>query len=243
MLNVLGFESVQDSSSISEFAGSQKMIFRGVPDRLVYQYALKSLDKTLEPHFLFLVTAQSHPPYRDEDGNQTSRARVWSKVDEALAWFYEELDRRNFFHNGILLITGDHRELGPVTSESAARDPVAHLARVPLFAFGRGIPAGNRDDRLLDQASVFRFLDKLGEPAEPFIPASVFIPLHSPRWNAPLLFFSSPSGSFEVDRSALEVEDGALKMSERRLSKLPDLLGQARFVWEHSENRQINHIE
>lgn len=228
-LRALGFDEVLHSGLISEFDGHRHLIFDGVVDKRLYARALEMLRSQKPPLFLMLITVQSHAPYKRDDGSTTSYLQAWQEVDESLAEFYAALDRADFFKNGLLLVTGDHRELGPVLPDEAARDSVARGARVPLFAFGQGVTAGRVDDRLLDQASVFRFLSELRSPGPPLIPASIFVPLHSGGWNDPVVFSLEQDKFYRVP-GVFETYPEKLLISNSLQPFVGNIIGQACFI-------------
>ena len=54
----------------------------------------------------------------------------------ALADFYDALNKRGFFDNGILLITGDHHAMTPIDPREYAKFGERSFARIPLIVAG-----------------------------------------------------------------------------------------------------------
>jgi hypothetical protein len=85
------------------------------------------------------------------------------------------LKRRGFFDNGLLIITGDHRKMLPVSAPERERYGESAKARVPLLIIGAGARKGEVDDRLFQQADLLRMLDKALQPGVPLSPFALWV--------------------------------------------------------------------
>jgi hypothetical protein len=96
-------------------------------------------------------------------------------VQDELWWLHDELLRRHFFDNGVLIVTGDHRKMRPVREEEQDKYGESAKARVPLVVIGSGVPTGAVDDRLCQQADLLRLLDRVAHPDQPLSPFAVWV--------------------------------------------------------------------
>jgi len=172
---LLGFDFAGGQREIDRFENSPRFAFQSPSDHVLYEELLAHLDSRRAgdaPVFIAAVTASSHPPYVDPAGQANTEERVWAFVQDELWWFYEELERRGFFDNGLLIITGDHRKMFPVQEPERERYGDSAKARIPLAIIGTGVPKDVVDDRFFQQADLLRMLDRAihpGTPLSPFI--------------------------------------------------------------------------
>jgi hypothetical protein len=128
---------------------------------------LARIDRGPSPAFISAITSSSHTPYVDPRGRAPKEEHVWEYVQEELWWLYGELQRRRFFENGVLIITGDHRKMQPVSQAERDRYGDGAKARIPLLVMGAGVPRGMVDDRLFQQSDLLRMFDRALIPGEP----------------------------------------------------------------------------
>jgi len=163
-----GFQSVAGQQEIARFKDAPRFAFESPSDRLLFEELLARLDaRPPGPVFLTAATASSHPPFVDPRGGQNSEANVWSYVQDELWWLYDELSRRDFFRNGVLVVVGDHRKMLPVRRNETERYGDSAKARVPLLLIGAGVPSDTVDDRLFQQSDLLRMLDRALIPDRP----------------------------------------------------------------------------
>ena len=176
---IVGFRYAGGQNEIARYQGAPRYAFESPADHLLYEELLEHLgtaeQRRQEPVFLAVVTASSHAPYIDPLGRENSAAQVWAYVQEELWWLYGELLERGFFDDGLLLITGDHRKMFPVTARERERYGDGAKARVPLVVIGKGIPENVVDDRLFQQADLLRLLDRLPDPSADLSPFAVWV--------------------------------------------------------------------
>jgi lipoteichoic acid synthase len=111
------------------------------------------------PFFASLLTVSSHPPFIDPERHQRGEENVIRYVDRELGRFHRQLEAAGFFANGLLLITGDHRAMTPVSAAEARDHGERALSRVPLIVAGRSALAPGRHDVMAQQADL---VDSLG---------------------------------------------------------------------------------
>lgn len=167
---IVGFSHAAGQKEIARYEGAPKYGFESPADHLLFEEVLARVDaarRARQPALVAAVTASSHPPFLDPAGKSNTEEGVWGYVQEELWWLYEELARRNFFDNGLLIITGDHRKMAPISEAERRRYGEGAKARIPLVIIGAGAPAGVVDDRLFQQADLLRMLDRGLRPGEP----------------------------------------------------------------------------
>lgn len=64
--------------------------------------------KLQEPYFITLETISTHTPYVHPLTGKKSESGVFQYADTAIDLFVKELEKNNFFENGVLFITADH---------------------------------------------------------------------------------------------------------------------------------------
>ena len=175
----VGFRYAGGQNEIARYQGAPRYAFKSPADHLLYEELLDHLgtaeERRQEPVFLAAVTASSHPPYVDPLGYDNSAASVWSYVQEELWWLYGELSKRGFFDNGLLVITGDHRKMFPISGSERERYGDSAKARVPLVVIGKDIPEDVVDDRWFQQADLLRMLDRLPDRSADLSPYAVWV--------------------------------------------------------------------
>ena len=173
---LVGFGFAGGQREIARYNGAPRFAFESPSDHVLYEELLARMDtwqrSSREPLFMAVATASSHWPYVDPLGRANTEQNVWAYVQEELWWLYEELTKRRFFDNGVLIITGDHRKMLPVRQAERAKFGESAKARIPLVIIGTGVPKDVLDDRLFQQADLLRMLDRVVQPAaelSPFI--------------------------------------------------------------------------
>lgn len=173
-----GFDYAGGQQDIARFAGAPRFAFESPADHLLFEEVLARLDARPpggSPMLLTAVTASSHPPFVDPRGIKNSEMNVWSYVQDELWWLYEELSRRDFFDNGLLVITGDHRKMFAIRRDEQARYGDSAKARIPLLIIGSGVSADVIDDRLFQQSDLLRMLDRALQPEMPLSRYAVWV--------------------------------------------------------------------
>jgi hypothetical protein len=175
----VGFRYAGGQDEIARYQSAPRYAFESPADHLLYEELLYRLgtaeQRRQEPVFLAAVTASSHAPYIDPLGRENSAAQAWAYVQDELWWLYGELLKRGFFDNGLLIITGDHRKMLPITGSERERYGDGAKARVPLVVIGKGIPENVVDDRLFQQSDLLRMLDRLPDPSVDLSPFAMWV--------------------------------------------------------------------
>jgi len=133
-LQAIGFQKVITGDD-SPFVGQKlRGPFNSVPDRVLYDVAFKELTQMPpdRPHFLVVQTYWSHRPFTDQNGGRLDGEElVIREVDAQIGAFYERLMAADFFQNGLLFVTGDHRAPEQFRKEEFQRFGTSAGARIP----------------------------------------------------------------------------------------------------------------
>ena len=132
-----GFDNEYDGT-LPTYQNSERLVFNSVPDLDMFKELLNNIDNwhSDKPFFTMVMTTTTHHPYilpitREKDYN-----KVVSYIDNAINYLYEELDKKKFFDDGILVITGDHRVMNPYTGKELEKYGEIGVSRVPLIIVG-----------------------------------------------------------------------------------------------------------
>ena len=115
--NSIGFDYIEGVEH--EFYNNwPRYQYNAAPDEALYQRVLKRVkSNNSKPYFFSVFTISSHHPFTNPENGNKSEAEVFKYVDKQIGYFYRELEKYNFFENGLLLIVGDHRAMIPLKKE------------------------------------------------------------------------------------------------------------------------------
>ena len=177
----VGFRFAGGQHEVERFRGAPRYAFQSPGDHLLYEEVLARLDRPAgvggqrRPRLLSVITASSHPPFVDPEGRLDNEENVWKYVQQELRWLHSELLRRGFFENGVLIITGDHRRMTPISQAERDKYGDSAKARIPLVVIGKGVPRDVVDDRLFQQADLLRMLDRALQPGAALSPFTLWV--------------------------------------------------------------------
>jgi hypothetical protein len=117
------------------YNGWKRRHFNAAEDKALYQRFLQWLDArgdATSPYLAFLLTVSTHPPFIDPRTDKPDEAGAFRYADEQIGMFYDELQKRGFFRNGILMISGDHRSMTPLLAPEQSRFGDSAMARTPF---------------------------------------------------------------------------------------------------------------
>jgi len=136
-LNALGFDGVEGNEA-AFYAGMPRGQFGAAEDAALFARFEQWLDTRQDRRgfVAVLLTVSSHPPFANPRDGKIDVAATFHYIDDELAAFHEQLARRNFFDNGVLLITGDHRSMTPMLEEEYRQFGERAFARIPLVVAG-----------------------------------------------------------------------------------------------------------
>jgi phosphoglycerol transferase MdoB-like AlkP superfamily enzyme len=177
----IGFDSVKDATNVKMLEQAPKFVFKSVSDETLYSYLLQRLPSlnTRAPFFVAIFTASSHLPYNHPEKGDNTLAGISEYVDRQLGTLYQELVAQNYFQDGILIITGDHRRFSIVSEDEYAKYGDSAGARIPLVIVGEGVSPNTINHRFFQQRDLFRKLADAVDVSKELSPHIVFVN----RWN------------------------------------------------------------
>jgi len=138
-LEALGFDEIEGRTAF--YDGAPELQFGSAPDDYFYRRILVALDEAAAEqkrnpraplHFWTFMTGGTHQPFSRRNSSNSSLPSAFAFADAELGRFYRELVRRDFFASGILIITGDHHSMTPISAEENARYGLEATSLVPL---------------------------------------------------------------------------------------------------------------
>lgn len=145
-LSSLGFDHIEGHEQ-PDYAGAERFAFAAVSDELLYRRVLKWLDEErprAQPVFAFVETVSTHPPFAVPGTSKNDERSAFEYADRALGEFIAGLEARDFFRDGLLLVTSDQRALTPLRAAEVAAFGPAAGARLPLVMRGDRLPLSGR---------------------------------------------------------------------------------------------------
>ena len=138
----LGFDYIEGSEH-PFYENKKRYHFQAPADEYLFKRVLDRIEikKEDNPYFIFVKTVSSHIPFLNPETENYSEEETIRYVDKQIGLFYKKLQKKNFFKNGILIITGDHHPIIPLKKEQIEKYGVDLAGtRVPLVAsFGESI--------------------------------------------------------------------------------------------------------
>lgn len=112
----IGFNYIEGSEH-PYYKAKQRYHFEAAEDKYLYHRVLNRLDKQKSNFFLFVKTVSSHAPFINPENNSSSEEETIKYMDKQIGVFYKELEKRDFFKDGLLIIVGDHHPIIPLRKE------------------------------------------------------------------------------------------------------------------------------
>jgi len=184
-LHGLGVDRARGRDEVAAMRDAPRVVQGAPPDTLLYREALDSVRQLREkgqPFLLTMATTSTHLPYTNPMGGPDTPAAVWDWSMQQLAGFYKALAGSGFFDHGILLITGDHRQMRPLSDAEIQRYGDSAKARVPLLVIGGGLPRGRTDDRFFQQSDLLRLLGRLNKAGIPLSPHPIWVERYNRKY-------------------------------------------------------------
>ncbi|MCB0335390.1 MAG: sulfatase-like hydrolase/transferase, partial [Bdellovibrionales bacterium] len=173
-----GFDFLGSPTSIERIKSQPRFVINSVSDKVILEEALLRIDSYLlqkSPFFFSVVTNSTHTPYEHPEGKDNTEEAIWKYTDEQLAIFYHALRQRDFFENGILIITGDHRKRSPVTERERELYQDSALTRSLMIVIGKNVPSNQIDARFIQHSEVIPHLSSLKDPSRPLSEVMYFV--------------------------------------------------------------------
>lgn len=136
-LRALGFDHVEGNEN-PYYANMPKGQFGAAEDAALFGRFAQWLDQRRDPRpfVAVLLTVSSHPPFVNPRTGEIDAQGTFGYVDGQLADFHDALERRGFLANGILMITGDHHSMTPISREEYSKFGERSFARIPMIVMG-----------------------------------------------------------------------------------------------------------
>lgn len=184
-LDGLGLNRSRGRDEVDAMRVAPRVVQDAPSDALLYTEALQTVVRLMlshQPFMLVIATTSTHLPYTHPEQGQDSPEAVWEWSMRQLVNFYEQLSDSGYFEHGILLITGDHRQMRPLSSIETARYGDSARARVPLLVIGKNYPAGKIDWRFFQQADLLRMLGEIRHPQTSLSPQPIWVERYNRKY-------------------------------------------------------------
>lgn len=137
IVRLSGIKNLYDANSDIFHNIKRRFVFKGVEDKDFYDIVLNKINtnnKNKEkPYLAFITTMSTHGPYEDPETGAYSFDKTLKYADKQVSYFVDMLKKYDFFQNGILVITSDHRVMLPISEkEYSSLGQLAH-ANIPLI--------------------------------------------------------------------------------------------------------------
>lgn len=184
-LDGLGFDRSRGRDEVEAMRAAPRIVQGAPADNLLYTEAaatVRQLAANQRPFLLVLATSSTHLPYtHPQDGPDTAEA-VWDWSLQQLLKFYRQLSDDGYFDRGVLMITGDHRQMRPLTQVETDRYGDSARARVPLLVIGKNYPRGVIDERFFQQSDLLRMPARISKPETPLSPQPVWVERYNRKY-------------------------------------------------------------
>ena len=181
----LGLDRSRGRDEVDAMRTAPRVVQDAPSDAWLYSEALltvQQLSPASQPFMLIIATTSTHLPYtHPEDGPDTPEA-VWEWSLVQLTAFFRQLSEAGYFEHGILLITGDHRQMRPLTETETMRYGASARARVPLLVIGKGYSGGELDERFFQQSDLLRMLGKMKQPEIRLSPQPIWVERYNRKY-------------------------------------------------------------
>lgn len=177
-LDGLGLDRSRGRDEFASMRDAVRVVQDAPSDALLYAEAIstqRELSDKHSPFLMVLATTSTHLPYTHPEGGTDTAEEVWDWSLRQLTEFYRQLKQVGFLEGGILLITGDHRQMRRVSEEEILRYGGSARARVPLLVIGRGYAKNTIDDRFFQQSDLLRKLEVSAQPEAMLSPHPIWV--------------------------------------------------------------------
>jgi len=134
-----------EDSSNSFYDNYEKFAFKSAPDEALFLRVLDRLKTLKEKHptFTFIKTVSTHSPFINPDNKKSSEEKTFKYSDKEIGKFYSQLQKQNFFDDGIMIILGDHRKMATLLKEEVDKfGSINAKSQVPLILISKNKKPG-----------------------------------------------------------------------------------------------------
>jgi len=184
-LNGLEFDRSRGRDEVVQMRVASRVVQDAPSDDYLYREALltvKHLRSSGQPFLLTIATTSTHLPYTHPAGGEDTPEDVWNWSMEQMVAFYSQLSGNGFFEHGVLLVTGDHRQMRPLTEAELKRFGDSARARVPLLVIGSQYPRGLIDKRFFQQSDLLRLLGNIDRAQTRLSPNPIWVERYNRKY-------------------------------------------------------------
>ena len=150
----IGFDHVEGHDA-PFYDGMERFNFRAAPDGALYNRSLQWMQQTKKPFVLVLKTVSTHQPYIDPLTHERSEEAAFRYADRAFGQYVQDLTAQGYFaRGGVLMVTGDHRDMVPLGADEKARFGQAADSMIPLLVIGKNLPVDRESSAPFQQADI-----------------------------------------------------------------------------------------
>lgn len=228
-LDGIGLDRSRGRDEVDALRLAPRVVQDAPSDALLYAEAMLTVQRLSSAHHPFLLviaTTSTHLPYTHPGQGADTPEAVWRWSMQKLTEFFRQLSGYGYFENGILLITGDHRQMRPLSEMETERYGGSARARVPLLVIGKDYQRGVIDERFFQQSDLLRMLGKIQQPQTRLSPHPIWVERYNRKYGRKELI-DSLSVFDEADNGRYEYR---LKVVGNRIEWLSEKPGFARQV-------------
>ena len=184
-LDGMGLDRSRGRDDVDAMRLAPRVVQDAPADSYLYREAVltvRSLMSTAQPFLLTIATTSTHLPYTHPDSGPDTPAAVWEWSMQQLLDFYSQLSESGYFEDGILLITGDHRQMRPLSDAEIERYGESARARVPLLVIGESFSQGQVDDRFFQQSDLLRMLGRIDNEGDSLSPHPIWVERYNRKY-------------------------------------------------------------
>ena len=181
----LGLDRSRGRDDVDAMRVAPRVVQDAPSDSYLYREALLSVQGLMSsaaPFLLTIATTSTHLPYTHPDSGPDTPEALWEWSMQQLLEFHSRLSESGYFENGILLITGDHRQMRPLSDAEIERYGASARARVPLLVVGGTFPRGQVDDRLFQQSDLLRMLGRIADKKGSLSPHPIWVERYNRKY-------------------------------------------------------------
>jgi lipoteichoic acid synthase len=143
-LSWIGVQQAEGGTN-SAYDGLPRGAFNAAEDIYLFDRAREwhKTEGVKSPFVATILSVGTHPPFVDPKNGEMNEFKRFNEMDTAAGNFIDYLESAGFFANGVLVVTGDHRAMVPVSAKERELFGDIVLAKVPAFVLGQsGLPPG-----------------------------------------------------------------------------------------------------
>lgn len=140
-LKSMGFKFIEGNES-SYYQGKKRFVFGAVSDEVLYDRVREEIQRLQGEgvhYFITVETVSTHHPFTDPSTGKNSQELTFRYADKQINRFIEQLESMNFFNEGYLLISSDHRAMVPLTKLESDKNGDLSYSKIPFSIIGKDV--------------------------------------------------------------------------------------------------------